>query len=87
MHLQHVDATLAHLGDEVEVVTLGLVNPQYIVEQQFIAVVRGQALVRQARRANHHFAKFAGFGMHAVFNFFRGHFSFPPKIQKRVLQR
>ncbi len=61
VHLQHVDTALAHLGDEIEVVTLGLVHPDHIVEQQLVAVARGQALVRKARRAHHDLAQLAGF--------------------------
>jgi len=38
VHLQHLDAALAHLGDEVEMVTLGLADPQHVVEQQLVAV-------------------------------------------------
>ncbi|MNH05872.1 hypothetical protein D3C79_652210 [compost metagenome] len=78
VHLQHIHTTLAHLGDEVEMVTLGLVDPDHIVEQQFITVARRQALVRQARGANHHFAQFAGFGVDTVLLFFSGHGFIPP---------
>jgi hypothetical protein len=34
---------------KVMVCSPGLVDPQHIVEQQFVAVVRGQSLVGQAR--------------------------------------
>lgn len=78
VHFQDFDPTLAHFGDEVEMVALGLVDPDHIIEQQFIAVVRGQPLMGQAWGANHDFAQFAGFGMDAVLNFFRGHYSDPP---------
>jgi hypothetical protein len=61
-------------GDEVEVVALGLGHPEHVIEQQFIAVVRGQPLMGQTWGAHHDFAQFAGFGMDAVLNFFRGHF-------------
>ncbi|MNI11831.1 hypothetical protein D3C73_649880 [compost metagenome] len=83
VHFQHIDVTFAHLGDEVEVVALGLGHPQHIIEQQFIAVVRGQPLMGQAWGANHDFAQFAGFGMDAVLNFFRGHYSDPPDDKNR----
>ena len=56
VHFQHIDAALAHLGDEVEMVTLGLVDPDHVVEEQFIAVAGGQSLVRQSRGADHHLA-------------------------------
>ncbi|MCY1364398.1 hypothetical protein D9M69_511980 [compost metagenome] len=61
VHLDHIDAALAHLGHEIEVVTLGLADPDHVVEQQFIAVVRSQAQVGQTGGANHDFAQFAGF--------------------------
>ncbi|MNC45470.1 hypothetical protein D3C75_944330 [compost metagenome] len=73
VHFQHFDAAFTHFGDEIEVVALGLIDPDDVVEQQLVAVARGQALVRQARGTDHHFAQFAGFGMYAVLNFFRGH--------------
>ncbi|MCY1415122.1 hypothetical protein D9M71_305910 [compost metagenome] len=78
VHLQHIHAALAHLGDEVEMVALGLVDPDHVVEQQLVTVARCQALVRQARRANHHFAQFAGFGVDTVLLFFSGHGFIPP---------
>ncbi len=34
VHLDHLDAAVAHLGDEVEVVALGVLDPQHVVEQQ-----------------------------------------------------
>jgi hypothetical protein len=74
VHFQHIDAALAHFGDEVEVVALGLSHPEHVIEQQFVAVVRGQPLMGQTWGAHHDFAQFAGFGMDAVLNFFRGHF-------------
>jgi hypothetical protein len=37
----------------------------------------------QAWGANHDFAQFAGFGMDAVLNFFRGHYSDPPDDKTR----
>src|SRR4029079_12807082 len=43
-----------HLGHEVEVVAAGLLKPDDIVEQEFVAVLRSEPLMRQARRADHH---------------------------------
>ena len=65
VHLHHLDAAVAHLGDEVEVVALGVLDPQHVVEQQLVAVARRQAAVRHARRADHHLAQLADFRMHA----------------------
>ncbi|MNZ99818.1 hypothetical protein D3C78_1191570 [compost metagenome] len=76
VHLKHIHAALAHLGDEVEMVAFGLVDPDHIIEQQFVAVARGQALVRKPRGANHYLAQLAGFGVHTVLLFFSGHGSF-----------
>ena len=44
---------------EVEVVALGVVDPQDVVEQQVVAVGRRQALMRAARRADHDLAQLA----------------------------
>jgi hypothetical protein len=49
VHLDHLDAALAHLGHEVEVVALGVLHPEHVVEQQRVAVGRGQSLMRAAR--------------------------------------
>ena len=56
VHFQNIDAAFAHLGDEVEVVALRLVHPDNVVEQQLVAVARGQALMGESGRADHHFA-------------------------------
>ena len=44
----------------------GVLHPQHVVEQQVVAVGRGQALVRQAGRADQHLAQLAHLGVHAV---------------------
>ena len=49
VHLHDLDAAVAHLGDEVEVVALGVLDPQHVVEQQLVAVGRRQARVRDVR--------------------------------------
>ncbi|MNZ27311.1 hypothetical protein D3C78_445270 [compost metagenome] len=69
VHFQDIDAALAHLGDEVEVVALGLVDPDHVVEQQLVAVVGGQAHMCEPRRADHYLMQFAGFRMNAEFDF------------------
>ena len=45
VHLDDVDAAVAHLGDEVEVVALGVFDPEHVVEQQPVAVGGREALV------------------------------------------
>ncbi|KGC52761.1 hypothetical protein DO65_4930 [Burkholderia pseudomallei] len=63
VHLEHLDAALAHLRDEIEVIALRLVHPHHVVEQQLVAVARREALMREARRADEHLAQLADFGM------------------------
>ena len=38
MHLDHVDAAVAHLLLEIQVVALGHVDPDHVIEQQLVAV-------------------------------------------------
>ena len=54
VHLDHLDAAVSHLGDEIEVIALGVLDPKNVVEQQVVAVARREPLVRAARRADHH---------------------------------
>ena len=49
VQLDDFHVAVAHLVHEVEVVAAGVLHPQHIVEQQVVAVGRGQPLVRQAR--------------------------------------
>ena len=65
VHLDHVDAAVAHLLHEVEVVALGVVDPHDVVEQQVVAVGRREPLMRPARRADHDLAQLAHFGVDA----------------------
>ena len=53
------------LVHEVEMVALGVVDPQHVVEQQVVAVGRRQALMGAARRADHHLAQLADFRVDA----------------------
>ncbi|MNT35587.1 hypothetical protein D3C72_1716200 [compost metagenome] len=61
MHFDDVDAAVAHLGDEVEMVPLGVVHPHDVVKQQRVAIGWGQSLVGPARRAYHHGAQLPDF--------------------------
>ena len=54
VQFEHLDAAVAHLGDEVEVVALGLLHPDDVVEEQVVAGVRGEPLVGESRRADQH---------------------------------
>ncbi len=69
VHLHHVDATVAHLGDEVEVVALGVLDPEHVVEQQLVAVGRREALVCPTGGADQDLAQLADFRMNAEFDF------------------
>ena len=53
LEFEHLDAAVDHLGDEVEVVAAGLLQPDDVVEQQLVAVLRGEPLMGQAGRADH----------------------------------
>jgi hypothetical protein len=46
-------------------VTLGVVDPQDVVEQKIVAIRRRQAMVGMPWRADHHLAKLPDLGMNA----------------------
>jgi len=62
LKLEDLDTAVDHLGDEVEVVAAGLLQPDDVVEQQLMAVVRREPLMGQTRRADHDPAQPAGLG-------------------------
>ena len=66
VHLDDLDPAVAHLLHKVEMVALGGLDPDHVVEQQLVAVARRQPLVGAPRRANHHLAQLADLGVHAV---------------------
>ena len=72
VHLDHVDAAVAHLLLEIEMVALAGLDPHHVVEQQIVAVRRGQALMGAPGGADHHLAKLADLGMNTEFCL-RGH--------------
>ena len=72
VHLDHVDAAVAHLLDEVEVIALGVLDPEHVVEQQRVAVAGRQPLVRPPRRADHHLAQLADLGVDAELDLLGG---------------
>ena len=65
MHLDDVDAAIAHLLHEVEMVALGVLDPQHVVEQQRVAIRRRQPLMGAPRRADHDLSELADLRMHA----------------------
>jgi hypothetical protein len=66
VQLDDLHAPVTHLGDEVEVVTAGVLHPQHVVEQQVVAVRGRQALMSQPGGADQDLAQPADFGVHAV---------------------
>src|SRR5215468_9055603 len=66
MQFDDLDAALAHLAHEVEVVTPGVLHPYHVIKQQVVAVAGGQALMSQARGADQDLPQLADFGIHAV---------------------
>ena len=69
VHLDHIDAAVAHLGHEIEVVALGVLHPHHIVEQQVVAIAGRQALMRAARCTDHDLAQLPDFRVDAEFGF------------------
>jgi hypothetical protein len=67
MHLDNFDPAVAHLLHKVEMVTLGVLDPDHVVEQQLIAVGGRKTQMGAPWRANHHLAQLADLGVHAVF--------------------
>jgi hypothetical protein len=60
---------VAHLGHEIKLTTLRVVDPQHVVKQQVVAIARSQALVRTARRTNHHLPESTDLRMHTECGF------------------
>ena len=77
MHLQHFDAAVAHLHHELEMVALGVFHPQHVIEQQIVAVARGQPGMRLARGTDHDLAQLTDFRMYAECHI---NFLFPNEI-------
>ena len=59
VHLDDVDAAVAHLLHKVEVIAFGVVHPQHIVKQQRVAIRRREALISTAGRTDHHLPQLA----------------------------
>ena len=73
LKFEDLHAAVDHLGDEVEVVAAGLLQPDDVVEQQFVAVVRGQPLMRKSGRAHHDSSQPARLRPHAQLGIGRVH--------------
>ena len=78
--LQDLHSALLHLEDEVVVVLPRFLDPDHVVEEQVVAVARGQALVGEAGPADHDGPELADLGVDAKVT----HGS-PPRMCRRGL--
>ena len=65
LDVQDLDAALAHPGDELVVLPLGALDPQHVVEQQLVVVVRGQPLQAELGPVDDDRAELADLRVHA----------------------
>ena len=63
--LKHHDVALAQRIDKGVMLLAGLLDPEDLVEEQILGVVRGQAAQAEVRTVDHDFAQGADFGMYA----------------------
>jgi hypothetical protein len=56
MHLDDVDAAISHLLHKVEMIALGVLHPQHVIEEQSVAIGGRKALMSTTRRADHDLA-------------------------------
>ena len=73
LQFEDLHTAIDHLGDEVEVVAAGLLQPDDVVEQQLVAVLRRQPLVRKSRCAHHDSPQPARLRPHSQLGFGRIH--------------
>ena len=66
--------------NEIEMVALGVVDPQHVVEQQCVAIAGRQTLMSAPWRADHHLAQLADLRMNAKLNLLR-HDNEPPLLK------
>ena len=65
VHFDDLDPAVAHLLHEVEMVALGGLDPDHVIEQQLVAVGGRQALMGAPGRADHHLAQLSDLRVHA----------------------
>lgn len=65
LQFQDLDTVVFHLRDEIEVVAAGLLQPDHVVEEQLVAVLRGEALVGESRCADQNAAQRPGLRPHS----------------------
>ena len=73
LQFEDLHTAIDHLGNEVEVVAAGLLQPDDVVEQQLVAVLRGQPLMRKSRCAHHDSPQLARLRPHSQLGFGRIH--------------
>ena len=62
VHLVNDDATLLHLGDEVLMIFLGLLNPQDVIKEQLTTIARSESTMSKPRLAHHDLTKLTNLG-------------------------
>ena len=67
VHLDHIDAAVAHFGHEIEVIAFGVLHPHHIIEQQVVAIAGREALMGTAGCTDHDLTQLADFRVDAEF--------------------
>src|SRR5690606_8832032 len=80
--VEHLASAGAHQLDEHIVILLRLLDPEYVVEQECIAVAGRQSAVGQSRPANNNLPKNTGFRMNAQFIVSHAKLLFGQPLQK-----
>jgi hypothetical protein len=62
--VEHLDPALAKQRDELVVLSLGLLYPQHVVEEQLVVVGWSEALETQVRAVNDYLLEPTDFGVH-----------------------
>jgi hypothetical protein len=66
VQLDDLDVPLPQLVDEVGVVTLGVLDPHHVVEEQLVAVGGREPAMGEPGRADEDLAQPADLGVHAI---------------------
>lgn len=66
VQLEHLDAAIREFVPEIEVIALGLLDPEHVVEEQVVGVGRCEPLVGESRCGDQHFAQSSDLGVHSV---------------------
>jgi hypothetical protein len=65
VHLNDVDAAISHLLHKVEMIALGVLHPQHVIEEQSVAIGGRKPLMSATGRADHDLAQLTNLGMDA----------------------